>query len=47
MGEVAADVASTEAGRYRGGDAVRLSVAAAQLQMFRADEESGSGDDGA
>jgi putative spermidine/putrescine transport system ATP-binding protein len=45
LGEVAADIASTEAGRYRSGDPVRVSVAAAQLQMFRADEENGSGDE--
>src|SRR5262249_30753429 len=47
LGEVAADVASTGAGRYSSGDPVRISVAATQLQMFRADEESGSDDDGA
>ena len=39
LGEVAADVASTEAGRYRSGVTVRLSASEEQVQVFRADED--------
>jgi len=44
LGEIAANIPSSEAGRYQSGRSVRLSLAADQVQVFRADEnDTGNG----
>jgi putative spermidine/putrescine transport system ATP-binding protein len=45
-GEIAADVASTEAGHFKAGRGVRISVPNDQIQVFRADADDGASSGG-